>query len=52
MKNISKFLKKVKIELFLVFKETPILSAIVAVATYVPTNSVGGFPFLHTFSSI
>ena len=41
-----------KIELFLVFKETPILFAIVAISIYIPTNSVGGFPFLHTFSSI
>jgi len=24
----------------------------VAVSTYIPTNTVGGFPFLHTLSSI
>ena len=24
----------------------------VAVPTYIPTKSVGGFPFLHTFPSI
>ena len=26
--------------------------SIVAAPTYIPTNSVGGFPFLHTLSSI
>ena len=28
------------------------LFSIVAAPTYIPTNSVGGFPFLHTLSSI
>ena len=31
--------------LFLVFKETSTLFSIVAAPTYIPTNSVGGFPF-------
>ena len=39
--------------LFLVFKGTSILFSIVAVSVYVPRNSAGGgFPFLHTLSSI
>ena len=29
-----------------------ILFSIMAVPIYIPTNSVGGFPFLHTLSSI
>ena len=29
-----------------------ILFCIVAVQIYIPTNNVGGFPFLHTLSSI
>ena len=33
--------------LFLVFKEISILFFIVAVQIYIPTNSVGRFPFLH-----
>ena len=37
---------------FLVFKGTPIMFSIVTVPIYIPTNSVGGFPFLHTSSSI
>ena len=36
---------------FLVFQETPILFSIVVVPIYIPTNSVGEFPFLHTLSS-
>ena len=28
------------------------LFSIVAAPIYIPTNSVGGFPFLHTLSSI
>ena len=28
------------------------LSSIVVAPAYIPTNSVGGFPFLHTVSSI
>ena len=31
---------------------TSILFSIVAVPIYIPTNSIGGFPFLHTLSSI
>ena len=35
------------------FKESPFtLFSIVAVLVCIPTNSVGGFPFLHTLSSI
>ena len=37
--------------LFLVFKGTSILFSITVVPIYIPTNSVGGFPFLHTLSS-
>ena len=36
----------------IIFKGTSILFFIVAVPIYIPTNSVGGFPFLHTLSSI
>ena len=38
--------------LFLVFKGTSILSSIVAVSIYIPTNSARVSPFLHTLSSI
>ena len=38
--------------LFLVFWGTSILFAIVVVPIYIPTNSVGGFPFLHILSNI
>ena len=34
--------------LFLTFKGISILSSIVAVSTYIPTNSVKAFSFLHT----
>ena len=34
--------------LFLVFWGTSILFSIVAIPTYIPTQNVGGFPFLHT----
>ena len=37
--------------LYLVFWETFILFSIVVLPIYVATNSVGGFPFLHTLSS-
>ena len=40
------------VTLFLVFWGTSILFSIVAAPIYFPTNSAGGFPFLHTFSSI
>ena len=38
--------------LFLVFEGTSILFSTVAVPVYILTNSVAGFPFLHTLSSI
>ena len=38
--------------LFLVFWKISILFSIVAVPAYIPTYSVGGFPSLHTLSSI
>ena len=38
--------------LFLVFKGTSILSSIVAVSIYFPTNGARVSPFLHTLSSI
>ena len=38
--------------LFLVFWGTSTLFSIVAVPTYIPTNSRGEFPFLHILSSI
>ena len=37
--------------LFLAFYGTPILFSIVAEPTYIPTNSVGGIPFLTNFSA-
>ena len=37
--------------LFLVFKRISILSSIVAVSIYIPTNSAKVFPFLHTLSA-
>ena len=40
------------VTLCLVFKRTSKLFSIVAVPIYMPTNSVGGFPFLYTLSSI
>ena len=36
------------VALFLVFKETFIHFSIVAVSIYIPTNSIGGCPSLHT----
>ena len=38
--------------LFLVFLGNSVLFSIVAGSVYIPANSVGGFPFLHTLSSI
>ena len=35
-----------------VFCRTSILFSTVGAPTYFPTNGVGGFPFLHTLSSI
>ena len=40
------------VALFLVFIGTSILFSMVALPMYIPINSVGGFPFLHTLSSI
>ena len=38
--------------LFFNFWGTSILFSAPAAPTYIPNNSVGGFPFLHTFSSM
>ena len=38
--------------LFLVFLENFILFSIVSTSIYILTNSVRGFPFLHTLSGI
>ena len=38
--------------LFLVFKGTSILLSIVAASIYIPTNSIGRFPFVYTLSDI
>ena len=38
--------------LFLVFSGTSILFSIVTEPTYIPTNSVLGFPFLHILANI
>ena len=38
--------------LYLVFKVTSILFCIMVEPIYIPTNSVGGVPFIHTYSSI
>ena len=40
------------VTLFLVFKGTSIPFPIVAAPVYIPTNSVGGLPLLHTLSGI
>ena len=40
------------VALFLIFWGNCILFSIVAVQIYIPTNSVWGFPFLHTRSNI
>ena len=37
---------------FLVFQEISTLFSIVAAPIYTPTNSVRGFPFLYTLSSM
>ena len=37
---------------FLVFLGNSVLFSVVAGSVYIPANSVGGFPFLHTLSSI
>ena len=37
---------------FYFFKETSILVFIVAIPVYIPTNSLGGFLFLHIHTSI
>ena len=38
--------------LFLVFKGISMLSSIVTVSIYIPTDSARGFPFLHILFSI
>ena len=38
--------------LFLVFWETSVLFSMLAAPIYIPTHSLGGFPFLHTLSNI
>ena len=38
--------------LFLIFEGTSVLFSIVALPIYIPTNSVRGFPFFLTFSSV
>ena len=38
--------------LFLVFKGISILFSIVAASIYIPTNSIGRFPFVCTLSDI
>ena len=38
--------------LFLIFGGTSILFSVVAAPTYIPTTSVGGFPFLYILSTI
>ena len=40
------------VALFSVFKGISIPFSIVRVSVYIPTNSAGGFPFLHSLSSI
>ena len=46
------WLLKHMVALFLVFEGASILFSIVAAPIYIPTNSVRGFPFLHTLSNI
>ena len=41
-----------KVVLYLVFQVTTTLFSMVVVPIYIPTNSEGGFPVLHTLSSI
>ena len=41
-----------KVTLFLVSQGTSILLSIVAALICIPINSIGGFPFLYTLSSI
>ena len=40
------------VALFLVFKGTSKRFSIVAAPIYIPTSSVGGFPFLHTLKAM
>ena len=49
MTNLDSLLKSRE---FAIFKGISPLFSIVAVLVCIPTNSVGGFPFLHTFSII
>ena len=39
------------VDLFLVFKGFSVLFSRMAVSVYMPTNSIGGFPFLYIFSA-
>ena len=39
------------VSLVLLFKAIPVLFSIVTVPIYIPTNSVGGFPFLHILAN-
>ena len=41
-----------RVMLFLVFEGSSTLFSAVPVPVSIPTNSAGGFPFLHTLSSI
>ena len=50
--HISAYMLDHIVTLFLVFKGTSISFPKVAVPIYIPTNSVGGLPFLHTLSGI
>ena len=36
---------------FLIFEKSPIMFSTVVVLTYIPTNSAGGFPFLHILTN-
>ena len=40
------------VALCLIFKEISMLFSLVAAPIYIPTNSVGGLPSLHTLKSI
>ena len=40
------------VDLFLVLQEISILFSIMAISVNIPTNNVGGFPFLYILSKI
>ena len=50
--NVGLLLRRCSGKGVLVFKGTSMVFSIVALPIYIPTNSVGDFPFLHTLSSI